>query len=114
MLGINKRRGRYSREDRRRVVGAWRQSGLSQNRFAKEIGVDASSLSRWKSEFPSDGEPGSALMRVEVVEEPMPLRRRPFDAFRLRLVSGIEIAVPPDFDGAALQRLVATLERSPC
>ena len=104
--GVRRRR-RFTAEDRRRLVEAWRRSGLSQNRFAKEHGIDASYLSRWKTEFPSDA--SADLVRVEVIDERKETRPPQSRAFELRFPSGVEITVPMDFDDTALARVISTL-----
>ena len=107
-----RRRRHFTRDDRRLLVEAWRRSGMSQGRFAREHGLCASYLSRWKKEFSEDSE---AAGFVEVIAKPPSIRPPSITgAFRVRLPSGIEVEVPPDFDSSTLQRLISSLEGSRC
>jgi hypothetical protein len=53
-------------------------------------------------------------MLLEVFAESSTTRRAPPCEFQVRLPSGIEVAIPADFDGDALHRLIATLMALPC
>lgn len=112
-----RRRRHFTREDRRLLVEAWRRSGMSQGRFAREHGLCASYLSRWKTEFPaaSESEASETPAFIEVVAKPPSIRlAATTSTFEVRLPSGIEVAVPADFDGAALRRLISSLEGARC
>jgi transposase-like protein len=45
-----KRRGRYSEHERRQLIAAWRESGMSAAAFSEQAGVNKSNLWRWSSE----------------------------------------------------------------
>lgn len=109
--GKPRSRRRFTRDDRQRLVSAWRRSGLSQTRFAREHGLDASYLSRWKTEFPDER---ADLVAVDVVEGLQPTLPTAASPFCLRLPSGIEVEVAPDFDSSALARLIVALDRARC
>lgn len=109
--GKRRSRRRFTRDDRQRLVSAWRRSGLSQSGFAREHGLDASYLSRWKAEFPDER---TDLVVVDFVDDSPPTVPSVSTPFRLRHPTGIEVEVAYDFDPAALERLIASLDRSRC
>lgn len=112
--GTRRPRRHFTRDDRRRLVDAWRHSGCSQTQFAREHGITASHLSRWRLEFPENESGVAGPMLLEVFAESSTTRRAPPCEFQVRLPSGIEVAIPADFDGDALHRLIATLMALPC
>lgn len=54
------KRTRCSAPQRRKLVGAFRASGLSQTRFSKRHGMSTTTLGRWLREFPE----GAAFVEV--------------------------------------------------
>lgn len=88
---------------------------MSQGRFAREHGLCASYLSRWKTEFPAASDASETPAFIEIVAK-SPSIRLPAttSTFEVRLPSGIEVAVPADFDSAALRRLISSLEGAQC
>ena len=46
-----KRRRRFSEQERKQLIAAWRESGMSAAKFSERAGVNKSNLWRWASEF---------------------------------------------------------------
>lgn len=112
-MASGRTRQRFSKEVRRRLVEAFRRSGLSQGRFARDRGIPASSLSRWKRELPElDPTPEAALLPVRLIDAGGG-RGGPC-VFEVRLSGGVEVAVPRGFDRASLAELVGLLGGSRC
>ncbi len=110
-------RRHFTRDDRRRLVDAWRRSGLTQTQFANEHGIGPSYLSRWKKEFPESdvtGEAGPAPLPVHVIGVERGDVAAVQEPFEVRLPSGVALSIPPRFDRASLEALLAVLEFARC
>lgn len=92
----------WSESEARRVLAAQARSGKSLAEYAREVGVDAKRLSRWRGRLARTT--GPALLPVRVVE---PLR--PVEVIVGRHV----VRVTGGFDREALRQVIAALE-SPC
>lgn len=113
------KRERTSRTEWQKRIERWNDSGLSAEQFAAELGINAGTLRHWKyflgkqvSRTASDKAPAvttSALVEVRAssvataVASPMP--------FELEFSTDRKLRIPPQFDAAALERLLAVLER---
>lgn len=106
--------------DRRAVwlqrLAQWRESGLTAERFADEIGVNASTLSGWKYKVAAENRPGSqqavAPARVEFVEVVgVPACAGGEERLEVVCLGGRTVRVPTTFDADALVRLLDVLER---
>jgi hypothetical protein len=110
---------RESREVWTKRVARWRESGLSANEFAAELGVNAATLAQWKYRLAADARAAmprettlapAALSFVEVnaAEAPPVDAERPAaqSTFDVVLRNGITVRVPSQFDAAALRRVV--------
>jgi len=108
---------RMSAEEWQKRVERWRESGLSADQFAAELGINAGTLRFWQYKL------GKAK-RTEVGAErptkkatpPVPtfveVRSGNSDArFELELGNGRRIRVPEHFDPKALEQLLAVLDR---
>lgn len=95
--------GTWTDRERRRLLSAWRRSGLPRTRFAAENGVSPTTFCRWINE--SSSAPLSALVPVEVVPDP------PTSAPFFVEVSGRghRVEVPRGFDAVELRRLLEAL-----
>ncbi len=91
------KRTRRSAPRRRKLVGAFRASGLSQTRFSKRHGMSTTTLGRWLREFPE----GAAFVEVTAPSLTAELVLEFDRGFRVRL--------PPCFDADEVRRLVAAL-----
>jgi hypothetical protein len=108
---------RTSAEEWQKRVERWRESGLSADQFAAELGINAGTLRFWQYKL------GKAKRREAGAERPakkaMPtvptfveVRSGNNDArFELELGNGRRIRVPERFDPKALEQLVAVLDR---
>lgn len=108
-------RPRASAAEWRKRVEHWRESGLSADQFAAEIGVGAPTLRVWSSKFkradsvealgseakPSTVSPGFVEIRAAGVDA----------RFELELGNGRRVRVPEGFDPKALERLLGVLDR---
>ena len=85
-------RTRVGRAEWQKRIERWKDSGLSAEQFAAELGINAGKLRYWKYSFDK-----------EVVV--------PAATFELELSSERKLRIPTQFDAAALERLLAVLER---
>ena len=95
-------RTRRTDQQKHALVEAWRRSGLSCERFAREHGISANSLRAWQLAFTVP-----AFLPVRVVESQLAV---PAPALVVQLAgSGHRVEVPGGFDAATLRRLVDAL-----
>jgi transposase len=100
-----------------RLVRRWRRSGQTAREFARGAGINPSTLAYWSWRLNREDRTGQqAVSRhdwkspaqqgsfVELIAGPAEDRRS-----ELELVDGRRLRVPPDFDAAALGRLLAVL-----
>jgi transposase len=66
---MEKGRRVFSPEFRREALELLRQSGKSANELAKELGVNQTTLSRWKPEAQASVEPRNALPAAEELRQ---------------------------------------------
>ena len=91
----------------------WRDSGLSAEQFAAELGINANTLKFWKYKFSlpvGEKKPGKGKSKPLPLVE---LRTVPVvqaAAFDLEVRGGRRVHVPAGFDADALKRLLAVLE----
>ncbi|MBC8057935.1 MAG: hypothetical protein H7Y61_15290 [Rhizobiales bacterium] len=88
-------------------MARWQESGESAAVFAKQIGVSAATMWRWKQELSKVAVTGPALAKIVEVR---PTLLTVDDRFDVRLAGGRCVGVPPSFDEAALARLLRVLE----
>ena len=106
-------RAQWSEHEARAVIGAWRKSGQSVERFAEARGIVPQRIYWWKKKL----EPPKALVRaeplallpVQVVKPPAPSRPRG-EPVMVMLRSGHVIKVGRGFDEEAFSRALAILE----
>lgn len=98
-------RGQRSREvERRRVLEAYRSSGLSLRRFGKQMGIPYSTLTRWRQREAKREASRLVSVRVASVET------GPADPGVLEVVVGpATVRVGHHFDAGHLARVVAAL-----
>ena len=113
-------RRRTGRDEWRRRVERWQQSGLSAEVFASELGTKAATLKFWKYRI---GQEARARAVAEGKPRPAPAveaaslvevrANTSFEsaAFVLELGSSRRLQISNAFDGHALERLLAVLER---
>jgi hypothetical protein len=108
---------RTRREVWRQRVEEWKSSGLTAKEYAAKAGVDPGTLAHWKWQFGAEararGAPAPSPAIVEVVAassvgwDAAGSCREPIE---LVLASGMRIRLPPDFEAAALRRVLDTVE----
>jgi transposase-like protein len=113
---------RTSREEWAKRVERWKDSGLTAAEFATEVGINAHSLTWWKWRLASEAagrgparRSPTRKPRISAAPSPLtflemtsPVRS---EALEVVLPTSIRIRVPPDFDAAALGRLLGVLEQ---
>jgi transposase-like protein len=104
-----------SREEWQKRVERWRDSGLSAEQFASELGINANTLKFWSYKLakPAARAEGRRQRKPEpaiasFVELRSDVAR---SAFEVELGNGRRLSVPPSFEPSALERLLAILER---
>jgi transposase-like protein len=90
-----------------KLVAQWEASGDSAAVFARQIGVSAATVWRWKHELSKSGLAGPTLAKIVEVR---PAGMTADDRFDVRLAGGRCVGVPASFDEAALGRLLRVLE----
>jgi hypothetical protein len=105
---------RASRDEWAKRVERWKDSGLTAEQFASELGINANTLKFWSYKV---GKTAAAPARarkaspapsslVEVTPAVVTESR-----FELELVGGRRVSIPAGFDPTALERLLSVLER---
>ncbi len=102
--------GQWSEVEARGVLEAWRRSGLTMQRYAKEPGLVPQRLRAWKKKFEERERQGRvaplpALLPVRVVEPP-----RRSEPVTVLLRTGHMLKVSHGFDEDAFVRVVGLLE----
>ena len=106
-------RGQWSEHEARGVLSAWRKSGQSLERFAKDRGLVPQRIRWWKSKLEGKStalvrsQSPLALLPVQVTQPTAPKRGEPVAVY---LRSGHIVKVGRGFDEEALARVVAVLE----
>src|SRR5689334_22339752 len=105
-------RGQWSEHEARGVLTAWRRSGQSLERFAKERGLVPQRIRWWKNKLEGKtvalaGSQSVALLPVEVTQGVQPKRGEPVAVY---LRTGHVVKVGRGFDEEAFARVVAILE----
>ena len=102
-----------SRADRERLLGAYRVSGLTQERFAAQSGIKVGTLRTWiyKRRAPAVAGSGN-FAPVRIVEGSHPATNSR-GAVTVRWPQGIEVEIAVDLDRAGVASLVRKL-LGPC
>jgi transposase-like protein len=98
--------------DAEEVMAAWRRSGESVAAFARQQGVSAVRLLRWRARLKAEAPP--TFQPVRVVADRGPNRPGASEPLMLEVRGGRRIRVPEDFDAQHLERLVRTVEGWEC
>lgn len=108
-----------SRAEWQKRIERWRDSGLSAEQFAAELGINAGTLKYWKYRIGKDARdgvaagqkpaPSKAPRAASLVEvQATMLTSSPFV---LELGQDRRLQIPSQFDASALERLLPLLER---
>jgi len=106
-------RGQWSEHEARGVLSAWRKSGQTLERFAKDRGLVPQRLRFWKNKLEGKStalvrsESSLALLPVQVTESTQPKRGEPVAVY---LRSGHIVKVGRGFGGEAFARVVSLFE----
>jgi hypothetical protein len=105
---------RRSKAERAQVLGEYRASGLTQEKFAAQAGINVGTLRGWiyKKRPAVGGEAPGHLAPVRIVggARPGPPTR---GAVTVRWPQGIEVEIAVELDHTGIERLVRTL-LAPC
>lgn len=113
---------RTSRDEWKKRVERWKDSGLSAEEFAAELGINASTLKFWKYQLGKGERRGRGSAPRQHPKRPGPelplMEVRPSlspgaPGFELELAGGKRLRIPTAFESEALTRLLAVLERMP-
>ena len=104
-------RRRRSPEEVRQLLDEYERSGLTQQAFADRIGVSLSSIALWLRKARNGAKrEGTSLLPATSRLVPVTIRSTDPSPFELVTTSGATLRIPPDFDPAALERLLPLLE----
>ena len=102
----------WTRARAKRELATWRTSGLSLAEYARQQGLTANRLYRWKRRL----EPSRDMERALAVAAPAFLPVRVVSPvvvssapFEIVLDDPVRVRVPADFDATALRRLLETV-----
>jgi transposase-like protein len=107
-----------SAEEWQKRLARWRESGLTAEQFASEIGINAGTLKFWRYKVNKAARGTPQTRRPVKVAAPAPpafveVRAASSETrFEIDLANGRRLRVPAAFDSSALERLVAVLERT--
>lgn len=109
---------RTSREEWRKRVERWKDSGLTAQQYASELGIKASTLQYWKHKLGKpEALPGRKVGRAAQAHtlpsliELQPIVATSGTAFELDLGVGRRLRIPVGFDAPSLERLLELLVR---
>jgi len=92
-------------------VDRWSASGLTAARFAAVEGLNQHTLAWWKCQLGKRvASKPSLAMSFVALQEAAPVAPAASEPFEVLLASGHRVRVPPEFDAAALARLIEALE----
>src|SRR5262245_49186298 len=109
----NLNRRRWTAEDAKQALRAWKQSGLQMRAFAAREGLDPQRLWRWRRQIGTPEEMAfEEIVRRDVAppragEEVVPAAGEPFE---IVLGSGRRVRVPASFDATALRQLLTIVD----
>ena len=110
---------RTSREEWRKRVERWKDSGLTAQQYATELGIKASTLQYWKHklgqpELPPGRKAGRATraQALPSLLELQPIVTASATTFELEIGGGRRLRIPVGFDAPSLERLLEVLART--
>jgi hypothetical protein len=111
---------RNSRDEWRKRMERWRDSGLNAEQFAAKAGINAWTLKAWKYRLSKEGRPSDERKNWPRFVEAIPAlvetqggTVQQDRGFELELGAERRLRIPASFEAEALQRLLAVLERKP-
>jgi hypothetical protein len=120
-LSVEMASRRTNREEWRTRVERWKDSGLTAQQFAGEMGINAGTLQFWKYKLgkpeakkPRRRQPRATAALVSSLIEVHPATSAIVETrFEIDLANGRRLRVPSVFDPSALKSLLAVLETAP-
>jgi hypothetical protein len=111
-------RKRTSQEEWRKRIERWKDSGLTAEQFAAEMGINAGTLQFWQYKLKRGvGSPGrrhagtrSDAILSSLVEVRAPMSATVDTRFEIELGNGRRLRVPSNFEVDALRTMLAVLE----
>jgi hypothetical protein len=108
---------RTSRDEWRKRVERWKDSGLTAEQYASELGINAKTLQFWKYKLAKPEPSSRRARRCPRVEATLPLievhpASADGSAFELELSGGKRLRIPVTFEAESLERLLAVLART--
>lgn len=111
-------RARVDRDEWRRRVERWKDSGLTAKEFAAETGINAGTLQFWQYKLKggarptkrSRPRPPADTILSSLVEVRAPVTTIADQRFEIELVNGRRVRVAAGFEPTALKTLLAMLE----
>lgn len=108
---------RTSRDEWRKRVERWKDSGLTAEQYASELGINAKTLQFWKYKLAKPTPSAQRARRHPRVEATLPLievqaASADGSAFELELSGGKRLRIPAAFEVESLERLLAVLART--
>ncbi len=111
-------RARVDREEWRRRIERWKDSGLTAKEFAAELGINAGTLQVWQYKLKRGDRPtrqprpkvSSNPILSSLVEVRAPVGAVVDQRFEIELANGRRVRVGAGFDAGALRALVAVVE----
>ncbi len=108
---------RASRDEWRKRVDRWKESGLTAKEFASETGINAGTLQFWRyklkkgeSEVRSRRATSAETSILSSIVEVRPTVVAAESRFEIELGNGRRLHVPSAFDAASLKALLAVLD----
>ena len=104
---------RASRDEWRKRVDRWTDSGLTAKEFAGETGINAGTLQFWKYKLRKLGPKKRRSPTASILSSIVEVRSAvapPESRFEIELGNGRRLRVPAAFDASALKALLAILE----
>jgi hypothetical protein len=111
-----------NRDEWRRRVEGWKDSGLTAKEFAAETGINAGTLQFWKYKLKKreaavrvrkSPKAMAATIVSSLIEVRSPTRIAAETRFEIELGNGRRLRVPAGFEPGALKALLAVLEAAP-
>jgi hypothetical protein len=109
---------RTSRDEWRKRIERWRESGLTAEQYAAELGINAGTLKFWKYKLGRPERTTVGRRQSKAPSAPLPLVEvRPAvvataSGFELELSGGRRLRIPASFEAEALGRLLTVLART--
>jgi hypothetical protein len=103
---MNKEEQQKNREEWRRRMGEWEDSGLRQAEYCKQNDLKISSFLYWRKKFSE-----KKSTRPSFIEVPLSPTNR-FSAIRIEIGSRFSVEVDKGYDPSALEHIIGLLSRA--